>query len=53
MNAGIAFGEVASTGAVAMEASRVFALTKAELDAVAEAHPRLGIKLYQNLAMVR
>ncbi len=53
MNAGIAFGEVASTGAVAMEASRVFALTKAELDSVAEAHPRLGIKLYQNLAMAR
>ncbi len=53
LGAGIAFGETSDTGAVATEPSRVFALTKAELDAVAEAHPRLGIKLYQNLAMVR
>jgi len=51
--AGIAFGERADTGAMAAEPSRVFALTQAELDAVCEAHPRLGIKLYQNLAAVR
>lgn len=50
---GIAFGEASDTGAVAIENSRVFALTKAELDAVCEAHPRLGIKLYQNLAGLR
>lgn len=53
MGAGIAFGEAVDTGAVALENSRVFALTKAELDALCEAHPRLGIKLYQNLAALR
>jgi RimJ/RimL family protein N-acetyltransferase len=53
IGAGIAFGEAESTGAVAMQDSRVFALSKAELDAVCEAHPRLGIKLYQNLAGLR
>lgn len=45
-----AFGGGADTGSVAMEPTRVFTLTKQQLDAVCEAHPRLGIKLYQNLA---
>ncbi len=53
MGAGIAFGDAADTGAVATENARVFALSKAELDAVCEQHPRLGIKLYQNLAALR
>jgi hypothetical protein len=53
LGAGIPFGEMADTGAVAVEDSRVFALTKAQLDAVCEAHPRLGLKLYQNLAALR
>jgi CRP-like cAMP-binding protein len=50
IGAGLAFGEPSDTGAVAAEDSRVFALTKAQLDAVSELHPRLGLKLYQNLA---
>lgn len=53
LGAGIAFGEMQDTGAIAAEPSRVFALTKAELDALCEAHPHLGIKLYQNLAALR
>lgn len=53
LGAGIAFGEMFDTGAIATEPSRVFALTKAELDAVCQAHPRLGIKLYKNLAGLR
>ncbi len=53
LGAGLAFGEAADTGAVALENSRVFALTKPQLDAVCEAHPRLGLKLYQNLAILR
>lgn len=53
LGAGIAFGESSDTGAVAQETSRVFALSKTELDALCQAHPRLGIKLYQNLAAVR
>lgn len=53
VGAGIAFGEMADTGAVALEPSRVFALTGAQLSEVCEAHPRLGIKLYQNLAQLR
>lgn len=53
MGAGIAFGDVPDTGVVASENARVFALSKAELDAVCEAHPRLGLKLYQNLAVLR
>lgn len=53
LGAGLAFGTRSDTGSVAIETTRVFALTKAELDAVCEAHPRLGIKLYQNLAALR
>lgn len=53
IGAGIAFGDTGDTGAVATENSRVFALSKAELDTMCEAHPRLGIKLYQNLATVQ
>jgi hypothetical protein len=53
LGAGIPFGEVSDTGAVATENGRVFAMSKAELDAMCEAHPRLGLKLYQNLAGLR
>lgn len=53
IGAGIAFGDESDTGAVAAEDSRVFALSKPALDAVCEAHPRLGIKLYQNLAALQ
>jgi RimJ/RimL family protein N-acetyltransferase len=53
VGAGIPFGDTADTGAVAIEPARVFALTKAELDHLCQAHPRLGIKLYQNLASLR
>jgi hypothetical protein len=53
IGAGLAFGEATDTGAVAQENGRVFALTKPELDEVCEHHPRLGIKLYQNLAALR
>lgn len=53
VGAGVAFGERADKGAVASENSRIFALTKAQLDAVCQAHPRLGLKLYQNLAGLR
>lgn len=53
IGARIAFGEFVNSGAVACENSRVFALTKEELDSVCEAHPRLGLKLYQNLASLR
>lgn len=50
IGAGIAFGSTPETGAVAAESARVFALSKSELDALCETHPRLGLKLYQNLA---
>lgn len=53
IGAGLAFGETSDTGAVALEKARVFGLTKPELDALCEAHPRLGIKLLQNLAVAR
>lgn len=53
IGADIAFGDAADIRAVAIEDARVFALTKAELDALCEAHPRLGLKLYQNLAGLR
>lgn len=53
IGAGIAFGQAPDVGAVAIENARVFGLSKAELDAVGEAHPRLGLKLYQNLAGLR
>lgn len=53
IGAGIAFDSESDTGAVATENSSVFALTKAQLDTLCEAHPRLGIKLYQNLAGLR
>lgn len=53
IGAGLAFGDPSHTGAIALEDSRVFALTKAELDDVCENHPRLGLKLYQNLAALR
>src|SRR5206468_3636018 len=53
IGAGIAFDSASDTGAVAAENSSVFALTKAQLDGLCEAHPRLGIKLYQNLASLR
>lgn len=53
VGAGIAFGEATDTGVVAQADARVFALSKAQLDGLCEAHPRLGIKLYQNLAALR
>jgi hypothetical protein len=53
LGAGIPFGDASDAGAVATEDGRVFALSKGELDAMCEAHPRLGLKLYQNLAALR
>ena len=53
LGAGLVFGARHDTGAVALENSRVVALTKAGLEAVCEAHPRLGLKLYRNLAALR
>lgn len=53
IDAGLAFGETSAAGAIALENARVFALTKKQLDALCDAHPRLGIKLLQNLAAAR
>ncbi len=53
LGAGLVFGERHDTGVVALEPSRVMTLTKAGLDAVCEAYPRLGLKLYRNLAALR
>lgn len=53
IGAGIPFGDAFDTGTIASEDSQVFALSKSALDALCEAHPRLGIKLYQNLAGLR
>ncbi|HZQ10731.1 MAG TPA: GNAT family N-acetyltransferase [Anaerolineae bacterium] len=50
VGAKIAFGGADDTGAAAIEPTRVFTLTKSQLDTLCQAHPRLGIKLYQNLA---
>jgi RimJ/RimL family protein N-acetyltransferase len=53
VGADVAFGGATDAGAVAAERARVFALSRVELDKVVQAHPRLGIKLYQNLAPYR
>lgn len=46
----IAFGHPCDTGAVVAESAQVFTLTAPQLEQLCQEHPRLGIKLYQNLA---
>lgn len=53
IGAEVAFGHPVDTGAVTSEETCVFALTKPQLEQLCEEHPRLGIKLYQNLAAIK
>lgn len=53
VGAGVVFGDTAPMNVTATAPSRIFAMSKQQLDHLCEAHPRLGIKLYQNLAALR
>lgn len=46
----VALGHPCDTGAVVTEKAQVFTLTAPQLNALWQDHPRLGIKLFQNLA---
>lgn len=53
INAGALLGTPSESVAVTGPGARVLSLTAANFSALCEKHPRLGIKLYQNLAAIR